>query len=110
MPYRDRLRGQTTVRSALTGVNAAVVGILLAALYTPVWTSAVTGPLDMAMALTAFLLLALWKVRPWMIVLGGRSQHDLEDGVVSGTVVGGVVLRPVRPGRHDHVVGCSRRE
>ncbi|HET6487185.1 MAG TPA: chromate transporter, partial [Spirochaetia bacterium] len=77
LPYWDYLRSQRAVRSALTGINAAVVGILLAALYSPVWTSAITGPVDMAMALVAFLLLALWKVRPWMIVLGGAAIGEL---------------------------------
>ena len=59
----------------MMGVNAAVVGLLLAALYNPVWTSAVTAPEDFALALALFLLLAIWKLPPWIVVglaaLGG---------------------------------------
>jgi chromate transporter len=71
LPFYGTLRGRQGVKSALSGVNAAVVGILLAALYTPVWTSAIVNPPDFAIALAAFLLLMVWKVRPWIIVLGG---------------------------------------
>jgi len=71
LPFYGALRGRQDVRSALSGVNAAVVGILLAALYTPVWTSAIVNPADFAVGLAAFLLLMVWKVRPWIIVIGG---------------------------------------
>jgi chromate transporter len=53
----------------MRGVNAAVVGILLAALYHPVWTSAVHGPTDFALALVAFALLTVWMLPPWVVVL-----------------------------------------
>jgi chromate transporter len=46
------------------------VGILAAALYSPLWTSAVVSPSDFAIALTAFILLTVWKVAPWLVVLG----------------------------------------
>jgi chromate transporter len=59
------------VRSALTGVNAAVVGLLLAALYTPVWTSAIETPADFALGVIAFLLLVMWRVPPWLVVILG---------------------------------------
>jgi chromate transporter len=71
LPFYDLLRSRQEVRSALLGVNAAVIGILLAALYTPVWTSAIKNPADFAIGLAAFLLLIVWKVPPWIIVLGG---------------------------------------
>ena len=58
------------------GINAAVVGLLLAALYDPVWTSAILGPADFALGLAAFVLLAFWKFPPWLVVilaaLGGQ--------------------------------------
>jgi chromate transporter len=57
------------VRSALAGVNAAVVGLLLAALYHPVWTSAIRAPADFALGLAAFALLVFWKVPPWLVVV-----------------------------------------
>ena len=59
------------MQSALRGVNAAVVGLLLAALYTPVWTSAVGSPRDFALGLVAFLLLVFWKLPPWLVVILG---------------------------------------
>ncbi len=58
LPFWDALRASAPVRSALRGVNAVVVGLLLAALYHPVWTSAIFGPADLAGALGAFLLLS----------------------------------------------------
>ena len=69
LPFWERLRGFTHVRGALLGVNAAVVGVLLAALYDPVWTSAITAPEDFALAAAAFALLAFWKAPPWLVVL-----------------------------------------
>ncbi len=68
LPFWESLRRKSAMRSALMGVNAAVVGLLLAALYTPVWTSAIFSPLDFALALSAFLLLAFWKAPPWIVV------------------------------------------
>src|SRR5919204_325881 len=53
----------------LRGPNAAVVGILGAALYNPVWTSAVLAPRDFAVALAGFLLLTVWKLPPWIVVV-----------------------------------------
>ena len=69
LPFWERLRGFTHVRGALLGVNAAVVGVLLAALYDPVWTSAITSPEDFTLAAAAFALLAFWKAPPWLVVL-----------------------------------------
>jgi chromate transporter len=57
------------IRAAMIGVNAAVVGILGAALYDPVFVSAVRSPPDFALALVAFLLLTVWKTPPWVVVL-----------------------------------------
>jgi chromate transporter len=71
LPFWDGLRRRARVQSALRGVNAAVVGVLLAALYRPVWLSAILGPADFGLAIAAFLLLALWAVPPWLVVLLG---------------------------------------
>jgi chromate transporter len=73
LPFWDGLRTRPGVRAALAGVNAAVVGLLLAALYTPVWTSAIDGPADFAIAVVAFLLLVMWRVPPWLVVLLGAA-------------------------------------
>ena len=69
LPFWDRLRQVGPVRRALVGVNAAVVGLLLAAFYNPVWTSAIFAPADFGLALAAFGLLELWKVPPWLVVI-----------------------------------------
>jgi chromate transporter len=71
LPFWDALRRRAAVQSALRGVNAAVVGLLLAALYTPVWTSGIRAPADFALGLAALLLLAVWKVPPWLVVILG---------------------------------------
>jgi len=71
LPFWDALRRRAGIRKALAGVNAAVVGLLLAALYTPVWTSAIFAPKDFALGLAAFLLLVLWRVPPWLVVVLG---------------------------------------
>jgi chromate transporter len=77
LPFWDALRGRPAAQAALRGVNAAVVGLLLAALYQPVWTSAIAGPADFGLALAAFGLLVLWKLPPWLVVvlaaLGGAA-------------------------------------
>jgi chromate transporter len=59
------------VQVALRGVNAAVVGLLLAALYTPVWTSAIFRPTDFGLGVVAFLLLVMRRVPPWLVVILG---------------------------------------
>lgn len=52
-----------------SGANAAVVGILGAALYSPVWTSAIIGPHELALALSGLVLLEVWKTPSWLVVL-----------------------------------------
>jgi chromate transporter len=77
LPFWDDLRRRPGAQSALRGVNAAVVGLLLAALYNPVWTAGITGPYDFALAVAAFLLLFMWQLPPWLVVvlsaLGGAA-------------------------------------
>ena len=67
-PFWSRLGHNLPARAALAGVNAAVVGILGAALYNPVWTSAIFGPGDVAIALAGFLLLEKWHTPPLLVV------------------------------------------
>lgn len=69
LPLWDRVRTIQSVRRALMGVNAAVVGILLAALYDPVFSGSIASATDFALAAAAFALLSFWKVPPWLVVL-----------------------------------------
>lgn len=70
LPFWERLRRSTRTQAALAGINAAVVGLLLAALYQPVWTSAILGAKDFSLALVAFICLTFWKLPPWLVVAG----------------------------------------
>jgi chromate transporter len=69
LPFWEELRRRSAAQAALRGVNAAVVGILLAALYDPVWTAGITSPMDFALGAGAFLLLFMWKTPPWLVVI-----------------------------------------
>ena len=69
LPFWASLGRGALMRACLRGVNAAVVGVLLGALYDPVWTKGIGGPADFALALIAFTLLAIWKAPPWLAVL-----------------------------------------
>jgi chromate transporter len=77
LPFWDALRRRSWAQATLRGVNAAVVGLLLAALYRPVWTSAITNAGDFALGTAAFLLLFMWKTPPWLVVvfcaIGGEA-------------------------------------
>jgi chromate transporter len=69
LPFWDTLRLRPGAQAAMRGTNAAVVGILGAAFYSPIWTSAVLKPSDFAFTLAGFLLLTVWKMPPWMVVI-----------------------------------------
>ena len=81
MPFWDRLRSQSGFRGASRGIGAAVVGLLVAALYNPVWTSAIHTREDFGLALAAFGLLAFWRAPPWLVVAlsaaGGQALSVL---------------------------------
>ena len=70
LPFWHSLRVQRWAQAALAGANAAVVGVLLAALYSPVFTQGVRGSADVLAALLAFGLLEHWKAPPWLVVVG----------------------------------------
>jgi chromate transporter len=63
------LRARTNARAAMAGVNAAVVGLLASALYNPVWTSAVRGRTDFAVAAAGFVALTVWRASPLLVVV-----------------------------------------
>lgn len=69
LPFWDRFRQRSGAQAIMRGVNAAVVGLLGAALYNPVWTSSVNTPSDFAIALVGFVLLTVWRAPPLLVVL-----------------------------------------
>jgi chromate transporter len=71
LPFWNMLRQNPKIKGALMGVNAAVVGILIAAFYQPIWTSSILAPSDFAFAAILFSMLAYWKLPPWVIVVTG---------------------------------------
>jgi chromate transporter len=81
LPFWNRLLASTKTRALFAGVNASVVGLLLAALYQPVWVSTVRRPLDFAVVLTAFLALAVWKIPPWAVVCAMAAMGGLSSFV-----------------------------
>ena len=80
LPFWDRLRQYSAMRRAMLGINAAVVGLLLAAFYNPVWTSAIGSRIDFCLAAIAFLALVWWRIPPWLIVVAA--------GLVTGFGIG----------------------
>jgi chromate transporter len=80
LPFWDGLRRRPDAQAALRGVNAAVVGILLAALYDPIWVSSVRGPADFALVLAAFVALVLWKAPAWAVVAATAAAGMLVAG------------------------------
>ncbi|MEO5376617.1 MAG: chromate efflux transporter [Magnetococcus sp. DMHC-6] len=77
LPFWEMLRRKPVAQSILRGVNASVVGLLVAALYHPVWTNAIFSSLDFALALASFTLLMFWKTPPWLVVFLAGSLYAL---------------------------------
>src|SRR6516165_6565245 len=77
LPFWEELRRRPVAQAALRGVNAAVVGLLLAALYQPVWTVGITNAADFALAVAAFLLLFMWQTPPWLVVILSAAAGGL---------------------------------
>jgi chromate transporter len=71
LPFWDAFRQRAGAQAIMLGVNAAVVGLLGAALYSPLWTSSVKSAGDFAIALLGFVLLTAWRTPPWVIVILG---------------------------------------
>ena len=69
LPFWDNFRRLAAAKDLMRGANAAVVGLLGAALYTPLWTSTINHTSDFGLAMTGFILLTVWKIPPWMIVI-----------------------------------------
>lgn len=73
LPFWNGLRKSPKIQGALVGINAAVVGILLAALYDPLWTTAILEPMDFVLVVILFVMLVFWKLPPWVIVVAGAA-------------------------------------
>lgn len=73
LPFWERMRHQARMQAILAGINAAVVGLLLAALYQPAWIHAIYQPQDFGLALVALMALVFWKLPPWLVVLGSST-------------------------------------
>lgn len=69
LPFWDALRKRSAAQAVVAGVNASVVGLLLAAFYDPVWMAGITNRGDYALGLAAFVLLFVWKTPPWLVVV-----------------------------------------
>jgi chromate transporter len=82
LPFWEQLRRNARMQTALAGINAAVVGLLLAALFNPVWTSAIHKPQDFGLGLVAFVALLFWKQPPWLVVLGTGAAGWLMSSLI----------------------------
>lgn len=79
LPFWDGLRARPRVRAALMGVNAAVVGLVLAALYDPMWLAAVHGPVDFAFVVGGFCALVFFRWPAWLVVITAAAAGALRD-------------------------------
>ena len=77
LPFWARLRASAACQAALRGTNAAVVGLLLAAFYDPVWRVAIQSRADFALGLTGYLALAVWGAPPWLVVAASALVSSL---------------------------------
>jgi chromate transporter len=77
LPFWDTFRTRIGAQATMRGINAAVVGLLGAALYTPVWTSSVHNSADTSVAIVGFVLLTAWRTPPILVVAGGAIAGAL---------------------------------
>jgi chromate transporter len=82
LPFWERLRRSVRTRAALAGINAAVVGLLLTALYDPVWTNAIFTLEDFGLALAALIALMFWRLPAWLVVIGSGVVGGLMNTVL----------------------------
>lgn len=81
LPFWNTLRANSKIQGALIGTNAAVVGLLLSALYNPLWTSAIFSSADLALAVVLFGMLVIWSLPPWIIVIAGATLGTFLRGI-----------------------------
>jgi chromate transporter len=74
LPFWAELRSRAWGQGAMRGINAAVVGLLGAALYNPLWTSSINTTGDLSVAIIGFVLLTAWRTRPlWVVIIGALA-------------------------------------
>jgi chromate transporter len=83
LPFWDSFRSRIGAQAAMRGINAAVVGLLGAALYTPIWTSSVRNPADVSVAIIGFVLLTAWRTPPIFLVIIGAVAGILLSTLTS---------------------------
>ena len=121
LPFWRALRSDARARAAMLGTNAAVVGLIGAALYDPVWTSAVRSPIDFAIAASAFILLIAWRAPPLLVVtlsragwhgdkpLAGRVLHQVAGPAAILTLERDAIMAVRRDGRGRALRACVSR-
>ena len=77
LPFWDRLRNNSKIKGVITGVNAAVVGILISALYSPIWMNSILTLIGFVLAFILFSMLVYWKLPPWITLLTGAIDGPL---------------------------------
>ncbi|WP_175578093.1 chromate efflux transporter [Indiicoccus explosivorum] len=82
LPYWNLIRTKSGIQAALKGINASVVGLLLAAFYDPVFTSGIDGPSDFAIAVTAFAMLVYFRIAPWIVVFFAALLGALSYAII----------------------------
>lgn len=83
LPFWESLRHHTQTKAALMGINAAVVGLLLAAFYQPIWTSSIFNATDFSLALIAFVALMYWKIPVWLVVMASGMVAWLTNFLIA---------------------------
>jgi len=77
LPFWQTLRSRPGAQAALRGANATVVGVLLAALYDPVWSAGITGVRSLSLALAVFAALQVWKLPPWVVIIAAAGLGQI---------------------------------
>lgn len=103
IPFWERIRQMPRAGAAQAGANAAVVGILGAALYTPVFTAGVSGVITLSIAVVCYAALTSWKVPPWAVVVGAAWSAGLCCELRSRPVLGAEARQGREPGLERHV-------
>jgi chromate transporter len=81
LPFWIRLRGSNRIGGVVAGINAVVVGLLLSALYNPIWKNGVVSAEDFGLVIVLFGMLAVWKLPPWLVVVAAVGGGYVLDWI-----------------------------